>query len=131
MASSGQCPNTTPDLASILRTLASFAPQNQQHSENNVSSDPQSTFQFPARPTEQARDSLHYTAPTLESFLPTASQLNSNSKRPTPAPKINVDPTVIVEWSAGLKHVMKTVTKHENIIHEIRRVRQNRFPKKQ
>jgi len=33
-----------------------------------------------------------------------------------------VDPATIVEWSAGLRCVMRTVAKHDQMIYEIRKV---------
>lgn len=81
--------NNTPDLASVLKTLASLAPQNQQQ------------------------------APLI--VWPQSTQANHNT---TPAGGAKViDPATILDWSSGLRCVMKTVAKHDGILHEIRRVR--------
>jgi len=84
-----------PDLASVLKTLASFAPQTQRQS-------PQPQPQNPSvaqAPTSRGLD----TPPAV------------------PTPKI-IDPATITDWSSGLRCVMKTVAAHDNIIKEIRRV---------
>ena len=99
----------TPDLASILKTLASLAPQSQQQQIQP----PQQPHLVPAAepfPAEQVwQQSLaHATQP---SCTPT----------PSSATKL-VDPSTIIEWSAGLRCVMKQVAKHENIIQDVRRV---------
>lgn len=44
------------------------------------------------------------------------------SSRPVNAPPTVVEPASIIEWSAGLRCVMKSVAKHDSIINEIRRV---------
>ncbi|PQE12618.1 ATP synthase subunit beta protein [Rutstroemia sp. NJR-2017a BBW] len=44
---------------------------------------------------------------------------------PTPAPPNNtkvVDPATIIEWSAGLRCVMRTVAKHDQVLQEIRKM---------
>ncbi len=33
-----------------------------------------------------------------------------------------IDPATIIEWSAGLRCVMKQVAKHESILQDVRRV---------
>jgi len=87
-----------PDLASVLKTLASFAPPAPQN--HGLSPHPQprhpSSAQAPASKSSEARPAV-------------------------PAPKL-IDPATITDWSSGLRCVMKTVAAHESIIKEIRRV---------
>jgi hypothetical protein len=90
--------NGTPDLASVLKTLAGLAPQNQQQSH--------ATY-----PVQQQQ------APQAWPQNPQAPQSGTQAQ----APKV-IDPATIIDWSAGLRCVMKTVAKHENILHDIRRV---------
>lgn len=99
----------TPDLASILKTLASLAPQSQEQQFQP----PQQTHPVPTPepfPAEQVwQQSLaHATQP---------------SRNPTPSNATKLaDPSTIIEWSSGLRCVMKQVAKHENIIQDVRQV---------
>jgi hypothetical protein len=102
MSSSGN--QTTPDLASILKTLASLAPQTQQQQVSLPKPDP-----FPAQQVWQQ----------------SVAQATQPPCTPTPSTstaKNVVDPATIIDWSAGLRCVMKQVTQHESIIQDIRRV---------
>lgn len=106
-------PNTQqapPDLASILRTLAGLAPQPQPQQNQEIYDQAR-----PAIPhSEQAQQSWAHPPP--EQLAP------PRSTTPTePVPR-GVDPATIVEWSAGLRCVMKTVARHENMLNDIRRV---------
>jgi hypothetical protein len=91
--------NNTPDLASVLKTLAGLAPQNQQQGPV--------THQVHQQQAPQAwsQNAQAYHNTTLAG-----------------GPKV-IDPATIIDWPAGLRCVMKTVAKHENILHDIRRVR--------
>jgi hypothetical protein len=135
MSSNG---NQTPDLASILRTLASLAPQSRQQGQPYVQTQETS---FPPQvehaPTHQGWHhnytqvaELPRTIPPQVEHPPTQQGWHQNVSqvaeqfRPPPVNttvKI-VDPSTIIEWSAGLRCVMKTVAKHENMLHDIRRV---------
>ncbi|KAI0999547.1 hypothetical protein K3495_g8650 [Podosphaera aphanis] len=124
MASNEHYPHT-PNLASILQTLASLTPQNHQQGPAAPYTIPQALPGIPPHIRPQPNPH-HNTAPTLESFLPTADQARSAqvaAVAPASVPQKNIiDPTTILEWSAGLKCVMRTVAKHENVIHEVRRM---------
>ena len=99
-------PYQLPDLNSVLQTLASFtAPQNQQHQGISVpvSVPPSGHVQCPPQ-----------TVP-IEKIV----------QKPE---KLLVDPATIIDWSSGLRCVMKTVAAHEDIIKEIRRVSHSLFP---
>jgi len=104
--------NQTPDLASILKTLAGLAPQTQQH---QIQPAPQAYPPSTPFPAEQV-------------WQQSLAQATQPSRAPTPstAPKV-VDPSTIIEWSAGLRCVMKQVAKHEGILQDVRRVRSQIF----
>lgn len=101
--------NQTPDLASVLSILASLTPQTQ-----NFTTQGPSAASFPAQnqPQEQWQQTVQPTPPP-RSTTPTD---------PPPNTVKLVDPATIIEWSSGLRCVMKTVAKHETILLEIRRV---------
>lgn len=95
-----------PDLASVLRTLAGFTSQKQP---------------VPADQSIPQAGQLHRPFPQ-QTWLPQiAPQLSAQSHVNADGPK-PIDPTIITEWSAGLRCVMKTVAKHENMLHDIRHV---------
>jgi len=101
-----------PDLASVLKTLASLTPAQQAML---VSSPEQ------ARPT--VSPSPH------ERDLAPSSQIHDNANSPFLQPPIAThpvndlaDPSIITEWSAGLRHVMKTVAARDDIIADIRKM---------
>ncbi|POS88090.1 hypothetical protein EPUL_000334 [Erysiphe pulchra] len=119
MSSNGYYANPTTDLASILRTLASLTPQNQnqtqihdQYPNRNQNQLPiatsrsfneQSIDHVYPRPVETVTPNSQYkSAPTLEAFLPTAYNVNSTSQKKSVVTKNIVDPTCILEWPAGL-----------------------------
>lgn len=108
MASNNQ--QAPPDLASILRTLAGLAPQAQPQQD---------------QPIIHGQVPSHFEQPQ-QSWTPIAEQVSSipRSTTPTepPPPKNVVDPASIIEWSAGLRCVMKTVARHENVLNDIRKV---------
>ncbi|KAH9212632.1 hypothetical protein DL95DRAFT_447543 [Leptodontidium sp. 2 PMI_412] len=108
MASNNQ--QAPPDLASILRTLAGLAPQAQPQQD---------------QPIIHGQVPSHFEQPQ-QSWTPIAEQVSSipRSTTPTepPPPKNVVDPASIIEWSAGLRCVMKTVARHENVLNDIRKM---------
>ncbi|CCU81630.1 hypothetical protein BGHDH14_bgh02468 [Blumeria hordei DH14] len=113
-----------PDLASILKTLADLTPQNQQDLQSNNSNTSTSQPNNVVHTGHNAPpfEFYHKPAPTLQSFLPPVGQSGpSRNVSIENSQKKVVDPTTILEWSAGLRCAMKTVARHENVIHEIRR----------
>lgn len=100
----------TPDLASILRTLSGLNSQNVQ----KQAPPPRSTT-----PTAEVPSHLQQ---AWQHELERASQHPRSTISADAQPKF-IDPTSIIEWSAGLRCVMKMVAKHDNIVNEIRRVR--------
>jgi hypothetical protein len=100
--------NQTPDLASILKTLAGLTPQTQQQQ---------------AQPAPQQHP-LPAPFPAEQVWQQSLAQATQPSRTPTPSstPKV-VDPATIIEWSAGLRCVMKQVANHESILQDVRRVR--------
>lgn len=114
-----------PDLASILKTLADLTPQHQQElqSDKTITRTSQPENVVPIGHVAPPFDFYHKPAPTLQSFLPPVGQSGpSRNVSIESSQKKVVDPTTILEWSAGLRCAMKTVAKHENVIHEIRRL---------
>lgn len=107
MSSNGQ----PPDLASILHTLAGL---NSQKAQQQAQSQPQAAVQAQLQPSHEYQQAW-------QQQLDIAAQ-GSKPSTPINAPPKVVDPASILEWSAGLRCVMKTVAKHDNIINEIRRV---------
>jgi len=113
MSSNGQ---QTPDLASILKTLADLNSQNQQQQQSQPQPQPQSQSAVKT----QVQPSHAYQQAWQQ-------QLDIASQGPKPSAPVNalpnvIEPASIIEWSAGLRCVMKTVAKHDTIINEIRRV---------
>ncbi|TVY68732.1 hypothetical protein LSUE1_G005691 [Lachnellula suecica] len=106
MSSSGQ---QTPDLASILKTLADL------NSQKNVQ---QSRPQPP--PAVQAKQPPEEFQQAWQQELERASQPMSST--PINAPAKVIDPASIIEWSAGLRCVLRTVAKHDHIIIELRKM---------
>ncbi|TVY33778.1 hypothetical protein LOCC1_G007083 [Lachnellula occidentalis] len=120
MSSNGQ---QTPDLASILKTLSDLNSQNQQQqSQQESQPQPQSQPQSQSQPTVKPQaQPYHAYQQAWQQQLEIASQSQKPSA-PTNTPPNVVEPASIIEWSAGLRCVMKTVAKHDNIINEIRRM---------
>jgi hypothetical protein len=156
----------TPDLASVLRTLASLAPPMQQsvgqqpeqvqsstfltqtstQTASNVEQQPwpqrsttppyppqpqsfpsqYSQQPWPPRSTTPPYPPPPQTYPTQHGQQPNQQSWNQRPEyghQPPPQQAKNlVDPSTIIEWSAGLRCVMKTVAKNENIVKEIQRV---------
>jgi len=136
-----------PDLASVLRTLASLAPSTQhligqqpihvqaQASSFSSQAPPQAAPNFGHQADQQSwpegSTTPPYEPPPAHAFASQYKQqpsqhswnqtteYNPQSPPPSHQPKHVVDPSTIIEWSAGLRCVMKTVAKNENIVAEI------------
>ncbi|RFU27589.1 hypothetical protein B7463_g8764, partial [Scytalidium lignicola] len=104
-----------PDLASVLRTLASLTPQSQQQNGQNGQQNVQNV-QYP-------RNHLQ-TQPPPQPPQPAvmATPTPPLGRTPTPTTATVVDPATITEWSTGLRCVMKTVSKNETILQEIKKM---------
>jgi hypothetical protein len=127
-----------PNLATILANLANLSSQSQVPPQTRtpvgnvaLSNAPQSYI--PPVPQGQ-RQSIRsqtppFAAPENDHYhqiwqqqLNRVSQVpQANELAPAPSGKI-IDPATIVEWSAGLRCVMKTVAIHENVLNDIRRM---------
>lgn len=94
---------TTPDLASVLRTLAAIGPAQISSAHNNVAPQPR---------TYQTQFSVSGTASPPQI-------LNKYSSSPQ---HLFQDPTGITDWKTGLKHVMNVVARSEDIMKDIKRV---------
>lgn len=99
-------PIVPPDLASVLATLAQFAPNQTQlqHAQSNTTS-------------------ANWQQSSLSSGKGAAAVLNVPQTR-TPQPEKQViDPATITEWSAGLRCVTKIAAQNRHFAESIRRVR--------
>lgn len=116
---------TTPDLASILATLASLAPQGQesQHVAPGQHAHPQPTPLLQQAPQPYQQTVTDHAPALLQQWQqPIPVQIHVRST-PVEVPSVRViDPATILDWSAGLKCVMRTVAKQENILNDIRRM---------
>lgn len=110
-------PAVPPELASILATLAQFAPQQQPEQQSPqpptitapTTADPrllrrqQAQSSHPPFPQTSSNQSNPYT-PQAANFNPVQSQQRST---PQPTEQTIIDPATITEWSAGLRCVTK------------------------
>jgi hypothetical protein len=108
MASNGY---QVPDLASVLKTLASLTPAQQ------------ATLAAPPELVHTTTSEAPYQRVTVPSSQhhtenPPIPQLTTADRSKSEL----VDPSTITEWSAGLRYVMKIVAVRENIIADIRKV---------
>lgn len=125
-----------PDLASVLQTLATLAPQTRGQSQLQAQTQAQTqvsnhgsrqwvaeghgdqsqnaTHLFPPQQHNHHHPPNHHPTPYLGTRLPV-----SSTKIPS---KAAIDPTTIIDWPSGLSCVMKTIALHDNIIAEIKRV---------
>jgi hypothetical protein len=141
-----------PDLASILATLAQFAPQQQQQLEQ-TQPPPQSSVTTPTitDPRRQARQQVqnqhsyhqdqqndHHPSSTSSSYNPKASvfqPINAPQLQPRSASQSQsipssqqqyeqniIDPATITEWSAGLRCVTKMAAQNPLFADKIRGV---------
>jgi len=105
----------TPDLATILKTLAGLAPQNQVQQAQPAS-------QAPPLPVPEAFPAQQVWQQSI-SQATQSSRPNAAAAPFVSAKNVNVvDPSTIIEWSAGLRCVMRQVAKHEGILQDVRRV---------
>ncbi|KAG9233870.1 hypothetical protein BJ875DRAFT_30934 [Amylocarpus encephaloides] len=126
-----------PNLASILAGLASIAPQAQSQEQPQLSFHDTSHSQeyTPAQPQDQARYPQNQNAqheaqvpPTNDAYNQILQQQLNEASRTSQAPALAatptkmVDPATIIEWSAGLRCLLKTVARHEHVLNDIRRM---------
>lgn len=97
-----------PDLASVLRTLANLAPQGS-NAPNNLGE--QTQFPEPLVRPQPVQQPWSQSEEILRARIP--------EKQAAQKP---LDPAAILDWSTGLRCVMRTVAIHDNVIKEIRRV---------
>jgi hypothetical protein len=143
-------PTVPPDLASILATLAQFAPQQQQ---NQQPPPPTSTTPTITDPRLQRRQQNHINQPSAQPYNQIPHHLQQNTpqtstpynpqatvfqpvipqQRPIPQPSRTstpqqqehtiIDPATITEWSAGLRCVTKIAAQNPLFAEKIRGVR--------
>ena len=119
------CP--APDLASVLQTLARFAPP-----------PPPAPPAPPAPSTElsvhdedyeppetvaRAPDHAHLQVPVS---APSSSTTSAISPEVSIPPSKRIDPATITDWPSGLRYVMRTVARNETSIARIKRVSVNK-----
>ncbi len=113
----------TPDLASVLRTLAQYVPAAPQS--NGLIQEDHTRY------TEEAIEEGEYDPseivdaivqePLISSVPPTTSvQRPPQFHRSAPAPAI--DPRTITDWPSALRHVMKTVARSDAIMARVKRM---------
>lgn len=118
-----------PNLASILQTLANLQnPQygSQQSSLRGRNEDQAASFHnseahtgYEHYPSNLDGTLIHDIAQVEQRVSPTPSQQPSQSQLQRP----RIDSTTIIDWSSGLKCVMKLVASRENVMKDIRKVR--------
>ncbi len=117
----------TPDLASVLRTLAEYAPspasqpitvsQNTGSAEHATADDDDLENEY--EPSDKIDGSAQ--EQTLESatwILP----VGKAPERHEPPTQSTTDPTTITDWPAALRHVMKTVARSDAIMGRVKRM---------
>lgn len=117
--------NTTPDLASVMEILANLAKaKNQQQAQPSMQT---SSAQTPDI-TSHGQAIQHQQQPQpqwSQSAAPSTTHRESGQLQ-AHVQSINhskaVDPATIIDWSAGLRCVMRTLNKHDHVLQEIRKV---------
>ncbi|CAD6440515.1 25da57df-1377-47f1-a42e-d23236cedb74 [Sclerotinia trifoliorum] len=115
--------NQTPDLASVMKILAGLTQaRDQQQAKDQQQTQPSTQITSaqipeikshgPATQQQQQQQWPQYVTPPV--VHPGHSQAVNNSKV--------VDPATIIDWSAGLRCVMRTVAKHDHVLQEIRKM---------
>lgn len=114
--------NATPDLASVMEILANLAKaKNQQQAQPSTQTasaqtpDVTSHGQAIQQQRQQWSQSVAPPITHRESGQLQAQVQSINN------PKA-VDPATIIDWSAGLRCVMRTMNKHDHVLQEIRKV---------
>ncbi|KAF7894756.1 uncharacterized protein EAF01_010206 [Botrytis porri] len=118
--------NPTPDLATVMEILANLAKaKNQQQAQPSTQTasaqTPDVTSHGQAIQQQQRQQQQHWP----QSVAPPITQHESGQLQ-AQAQSINnskaVDPATIIEWSAGLRCVMRTLNKHDHVLQEIRKM---------
>ena len=113
-----------PDLATVLRTLAQFAPP---AIDISPIQQPSSTAPFATELNRKIEED--YEPPEAETSaynapIPSQKRQNMPLQAHVPIKSVPpVDPATITDWPNGLRHVMKAVARNEAIAHRIRKVR--------
>jgi hypothetical protein len=117
----------TPDLASVLRTLAQYAPPAAEATAASHSREFVEQTQAPEYDLEEGEYDPSHPAngvvqgQTFVSMTPTQPVLQTVERPKLPA-KSAVDPTSIVDWPAALRHVMRTVARSEGTMARVKRM---------
>ncbi|ESZ96292.1 hypothetical protein SBOR_3347 [Sclerotinia borealis F-4128] len=111
--------NQTPDLASVMKILAGLT---QAKDQQQAQSSTQTSSAFSA-PTPEIRSHGSATQPQQwpQPVNPSVMHHQSLQSQPVNNSKL-VDSATIIDWSAGLRCVMKTVAKHDHVLQEIRKM---------
>ncbi|KAK6613720.1 hypothetical protein H4I96_00041 [Botrytis cinerea] len=97
--------NATPDLASVMEILANLA-----KAKNQQQAQPSTQTASAQTPDSVAPPMTHRESGQLQAQV----QSINNPKA--------VDPATIIDWSAGLRCVMRTMNKHDHVLQEIRKM---------
>lgn len=114
---------STPDLATILQTLASL---NQGHQAQDQLQNPQTNINTSAwSTTSNQNHNYNELSEHFQNSQNTSYQRQAAVSHPQHTGKQSqtIDPTTIIDWSVGLRCVMRTVSKHDQLLGEIRKVR--------
>ena len=117
----------TPDLASVLRTLAQYAPPAPQPIAVSQNGDLPDQAQAPNADIEEGEyepfDMMDGTAEehNLQPVISIPSLKRSHEQREAPA-QVSTDPKTITDWPAALRHVMKTVARSDSIMARVKRM---------
>jgi hypothetical protein len=117
--------NQPPDLASILRTLTAL--QNQHPVQPSIQSTQTQPHIAPPAQVQLSQQYAHVAqaqgTPIQQPWQQHGQPNSENSVHPQANPaKVLIDPATIIDWSSGLKCVMRTIAKHESMLQDIRKV---------
>lgn len=115
--------SNTPDLASVLQTLAQLAPPTSNESIPNLTQS--SPRNFPNYGVHQYSYDVPSSKNTWSHLTTEDPRLKSRSTTPNSSLQrkdVGVDPATITEWPAALKHVMKVMAQNEDVQNRVKKL---------
>lgn len=118
----------TPDLASVLRTLAAYAPPPTSQpapepphggSADNARGQAEESYDDAYEPSETTHDFIPEQKQQLPSQIPTLRRVPERHELPPPS---TTDSTTITDWPTALRHVMKTVARSEVVMARVKKM---------